>query len=814
VTGGATTLTGTTVFSNQAGGGGAAGTRPTKGGGGGGGGTGGGIFVSNGTLLLSDSTVADNGAAGGKGNTSIPTGTGGSGGGGGGLFAGTGATFTITNSTVAGNDAGAGTAGSAAPGTSGVGGGLDSITLPGTRRNSIVANNSASVSGNGPDIAGGISANYTLIGNTSGALNLGNVGNVSNTAAGLGVLRNNGGPTPTMALLAGSPAIDAGDPAFAPPPATDQRGQPRVSNGRIDLGAFELQIPGPPPTLTGLSPGTAVEGSTAFTLTLTGSNFDSTAIVLWNGTGLTTRLTSATQLEAQVPAGLAADEGTATVSVTEDAVTSAGLPFRITDAGLGGLSIHTPGATEGASTSGIVVATFSDADAAAPTTDFTATVTWGDGSSGAATVASLGGGAFLVLASHTYAEDGTKTLSVAVQDDGGASVSGSVTLSVADAALGNLVVTDPGGEVEGKGTGTFTLATFRDANTAAPATDFTATIRWGDGSSSGTVVSTGGGSFAVLASHTFAEEGAKTVAVQVLDAGGSSIRGSFKATVADAPLTLTAVHAPAGATEGAGTGAFTVATFTDGNAGAPLTDFTAVVSWGDGTTSTVTSGNGISGSGGSFVVQASHTYAEEIHTATVLSVQILDVGGSSAGSVSSPLTVADARLTLQSLAPPAVTAGTAFNGPVATFRDGNPAAAGDFRATVSWGDGTTSSASVVSLGGDSFGVTASHTYAQAGALPFAVSVSDAGGSVLSATGTASVSAVPVSSATGAQWQRVALDALFVADGILTGNTALYLLGLGGYLHLVNPLPSAVTMQLGQEFYFDLLSDLVALGSFS
>jgi uncharacterized MnhB-related membrane protein len=59
----------------------------------------------------------------------------------------------------------------------------------------------------------------------------------------LGPLQNNGGPTFTHALLPGSPAIDAGDPNFTPPPFFDQRGPGfnRVANGRIDIGSFEVQ---------------------------------------------------------------------------------------------------------------------------------------------------------------------------------------------------------------------------------------------------------------------------------------------------------------------------------------------------------------------------------------------------------------------------------------------------------------------------------------------------------------------------------------------------------------------------------------------
>jgi predicted outer membrane repeat protein len=70
-------------------------------------------------------------------------------------------------------------------------------------------------------------------------------GDQINTDPLLGPLQDNGGPTPTHALLSGSPAIDAGDPSFTPPPFYDQRGPgfERVVNGRIDVGSFEVQGP-------------------------------------------------------------------------------------------------------------------------------------------------------------------------------------------------------------------------------------------------------------------------------------------------------------------------------------------------------------------------------------------------------------------------------------------------------------------------------------------------------------------------------------------------------------------------------------------
>jgi hypothetical protein len=53
-------------------------------------------------------------------------------------------------------------------------------------------------------------------------------------------LADNGGPTKTMALTAGSPAIDAGDDAACP--ATDQRGVPRPQGPHCDIGAYEVVV--------------------------------------------------------------------------------------------------------------------------------------------------------------------------------------------------------------------------------------------------------------------------------------------------------------------------------------------------------------------------------------------------------------------------------------------------------------------------------------------------------------------------------------------------------------------------------------------
>jgi hypothetical protein len=76
--------------------------------------------------------------------------------------------------------------------------------------------------------------------------NLGGNGYTSNAV--LGPLQNNGGPTATMALLSGSPAIGGGASTSLIPglsvPTLDQRGESRSPNS-IDIGAFQTEVPPP-----------------------------------------------------------------------------------------------------------------------------------------------------------------------------------------------------------------------------------------------------------------------------------------------------------------------------------------------------------------------------------------------------------------------------------------------------------------------------------------------------------------------------------------------------------------------------------------
>jgi hypothetical protein len=71
----------------------------------------------------------------------------------------------------------------------------------------------------------------------------------------------------------------------------------------------------PVPTLTSLSPTSAVAGGLAFTLTVNGSNFLSTSVVRWNASDRATTFVSAAQLTASIPASDLAAAGTAEVTV-------------------------------------------------------------------------------------------------------------------------------------------------------------------------------------------------------------------------------------------------------------------------------------------------------------------------------------------------------------------------------------------------------------------------------------------------------------------------------------------------------------------
>ena len=138
---------------------------------------------------------------------------------------------TISNSTVVGNNAPGGTAGGLMVATFGA---PVNVTI----EDNIIADNGTY----NCQIEGGAAAVLTSLGgnvNTDGSCSpIGTDQIVASGGAGVDVLADNGGPTLTHALLPGSPAIDA---AVGACPATDQRGVARPQGAGCDVGSFELE---------------------------------------------------------------------------------------------------------------------------------------------------------------------------------------------------------------------------------------------------------------------------------------------------------------------------------------------------------------------------------------------------------------------------------------------------------------------------------------------------------------------------------------------------------------------------------------------
>jgi hypothetical protein len=391
--------------------------------------------------------------------------------------------------------------------------------------------------------------------------------------------------------------------------------------------------------------------------------------------------------------------------------------------------------TEGTTFSG-TVATFTNTTYPSnPATDFTATINWGDGTTTAGTVLGAGASSFSVTGNHTYADEGPFTVTVLLIDDAPGTAVGTATGTVTVAEGDTLTATaTPVGATEGTAF-SGAVATFSDTNAANTAADFTASINWGDGTTTTGTVTGGGGKFTVSGSHTYADEGDFTVTAVLTDdaPGTASSTATGAATVAEGD-TLTGTLTAAGATEGTAFSG-TVATFTDAYAGNVAADFTATINWGDGTTTTGT----VTGGSGTFTVSGSHTYADE-GPFTVTAVLTDNAPGTATGTASGTLTVAEGDTLSATATPVGATEGTAFSGAVATFKDTNSAnTAADFTATIEWGDGTSTTGTVTG-GSGTFTVSGSHTYADEGPFTItAVLTDDAPGTAsATATGTATV----------------------------------------------------------------------------
>lgn len=379
-----------------------------------------------------------------------------------------------------------------------------------------------------------------------------------------------------------------------------------------------------------------------------------------------------------------ADEGMfrVTVSVRDvggQSLTASSTQFGVGDAGLTNTTAAAAlTAVEGQDTATQVVGTFTDANPGATVADFTTTINWGDGQTSSGTVQAVGpttgGMAFQVVGNHTYAEEGSDSVTATIRDIGGQSVTATgTTFKVADATLIDVTTAQTLTSIEGQSIGNQLVASFLDRNPGATTADFAnTTIDWGDGTTTTATVTAApagnpAGSFAVAGSHVYAEEGAYRVQISIRDSGGQGLTIGETAAIADAPLTRAAVSPPSTpASAGVGTGEQVLLSFSDGNPLAPVSDYDRVlIDWGDGTTT----GGAVhpqAGTPGLFNVVGQHTYTAAGTFPTLVTVH--DRGGQTVtnqGGGGQPGAATGTQFHVPGLVPGQLTA--VLSGPQPTF---------------------------------------------------------------------------------------------------------------------------------------------------
>ncbi len=293
------------------------------------------------------------------------------------------------------------------------------------------------------------------------------------------------------------------------------------------------------------------------------------------------------------------------------------------------------------------------------------------------------------------------------------------------------------------------LVTFTDGASPLPAKEYAASIDWGDGTPlSGGTISVSGTTFTVAGSHNFAQpssaQPAGVYTVTVLIVGdGQQVSTTTTATVGGLtfiipgtaqnsapghvtpPGSAAPMQAVAGSpTPGIGFGGFDAETTIDPTA------YSAMVDWGDGSTSTAATID-VADSGALIASTSGHTY----DAAGNYTVQIVvrDAQGFVVGTGSEPIYVSNPTITL---APSlTATAGRAV-GPMtlATLWTSlnNSFDGAYYSAVVDYGDGSTPvQAAITTLSGNSADVTTSgHAYAQAGTYALTLTIRDAQGVVV------------------------------------------------------------------------------------
>ncbi len=180
-------------------------------------------------------------------------------------------------------------------------------------------------------------------------------------------------------------------------------------------------------------------------------------------------------------------------------------------------------AVEGTPLSDAKVATVSYANPAATPADLSASIDWGDGTAlDTGTISGPAGGPFDVAGNHTYAEEGSYTVTTVITDANTPTNTATAT-SMATAADAALSSTWAGPTASNKSVAGV-LVNLNDANPGATTADFSASIEWGDGSALdiGTMSGPAGGPFTVSGSHSYEGTGPFVITVTTTDDGDST----------------------------------------------------------------------------------------------------------------------------------------------------------------------------------------------------------------------------------------------------------------------------------------------------
>src|SRR5262249_12075903 len=151
---------------------------------------------------------------------------------------------------------------------------------------------------------------------------------------------------------------------------------------------------------------------------------------------------------------------------------------------------------------------------------YTATIVWGDGSTGSGTVVSNGMGSYTISGTHTYAEEGPyqSTVIVSESDVNASTITAAGTATVLEGGLTLSTVSfSAAEEILFSGA----VATLTDVGSTDPSASYTATINWGDGSSSTGTVAGSNGTYTISGSHFFGEDGAYSPFVTVFEGGAA-----------------------------------------------------------------------------------------------------------------------------------------------------------------------------------------------------------------------------------------------------------------------------------------------------